>query len=126
MRNRRPDVPALTRGRLSWVQQNYVRAETIARANARLVDANSILEWRISPARLNDELARFLDDVHDSAEGAEGRRARERLLGLARDDATAFGGSRATRWLCRCQPRRSTARAPRFASDPSKMTAVCR
>ena len=24
----RPDVPALTRGRLSWVQQNYVRAET--------------------------------------------------------------------------------------------------
>jgi len=34
----RPDVPALTRGRLSWVQQNYVRAETITRANARLVD----------------------------------------------------------------------------------------
>src|SRR5207249_6172441 len=34
----RPDVPALTRGRLSWVQQNYVRAETIAKANARLVD----------------------------------------------------------------------------------------
>src|SRR6201999_2357431 len=34
----RPDVPALTRGRLSWVQQNYVRAETIIQANARLVD----------------------------------------------------------------------------------------
>ena len=34
----RADVPALTRGRLSWVQQNYVRAETITRANARLVD----------------------------------------------------------------------------------------
>jgi TnpA family transposase len=34
----RPDVPALTCGRLSWVQQNYVRAETITRANARLVD----------------------------------------------------------------------------------------
>jgi TnpA family transposase len=33
-----PDVPALTRGRLSWVQQNYVRAETITKANARLVD----------------------------------------------------------------------------------------
>jgi pimeloyl-ACP methyl ester carboxylesterase len=32
--------------------------------NARLVDANSILEWRLSPARLNDELARFLDDVY--------------------------------------------------------------
>jgi TnpA family transposase len=34
----RPDVPALTRGRLSWIQQNYIRAETITRANARLVD----------------------------------------------------------------------------------------
>jgi hypothetical protein len=33
----RPHVfPALTRGRLSWVEQNYVRAETITRANARL------------------------------------------------------------------------------------------
>ena len=31
--------PALTRSRLSWVQQNYVRDETLARANARLVDA---------------------------------------------------------------------------------------
>lgn len=29
---------ALTRGRLSWVAQNYVRAETIRRANARLVN----------------------------------------------------------------------------------------
>ncbi len=31
--------------------------------NARLIQANSILEWRISPERLDDELARFLDDV---------------------------------------------------------------
>jgi TnpA family transposase len=29
---------ALTRGRLSWVAQNYIRAETIRRANARLVN----------------------------------------------------------------------------------------
>lgn len=34
----RPDVPALTRGRPSWVQQNYLRAETIAKSNALLVD----------------------------------------------------------------------------------------
>jgi TnpA family transposase len=34
----RRDVPALTRGRLLWVQQNYLRADTLARANARLVD----------------------------------------------------------------------------------------
>jgi TnpA family transposase len=37
----RADVPALTRGRLAWVDQNYVRAETLARANARLVDAQA-------------------------------------------------------------------------------------
>ncbi len=34
-------VPALTRDRLSWVQQNYVRAETLIRANARLVEAQT-------------------------------------------------------------------------------------
>ena len=33
----RADVPALTRGRLAWVQQNYVRGETLVAANARLV-----------------------------------------------------------------------------------------
>lgn len=31
--------------------------------NARLVNANSIIEWRASPDRLNDELAAFLDEV---------------------------------------------------------------
>jgi pimeloyl-ACP methyl ester carboxylesterase len=30
---------------------------------ARLVEANSILEWRTRPGRLNAELARFLDEV---------------------------------------------------------------
>jgi TnpA family transposase len=34
----RASDPALTRSRLSYVDQNYVRAETIAAANARLVD----------------------------------------------------------------------------------------
>ncbi len=38
--------------------------------NARLVRANSILEWRLAPDRLNDELASFLDDVW----GGPGRR----------------------------------------------------
>ncbi len=32
-------------------------------ANARLVEANSILEWRITPERLNAELAAFLEEV---------------------------------------------------------------
>jgi pimeloyl-ACP methyl ester carboxylesterase len=31
--------------------------------NARLIEATSILEWRLSPERLDDELARFLDEV---------------------------------------------------------------
>jgi len=37
----RPDIPALTRGRLEWVRQNYIRAETIAYANALLVEAQA-------------------------------------------------------------------------------------
>jgi pimeloyl-ACP methyl ester carboxylesterase len=32
-------------------------------ANGRLVEANSILEWRLSPKRLNGELAAFLEEV---------------------------------------------------------------
>jgi pimeloyl-ACP methyl ester carboxylesterase len=31
--------------------------------NARLIEANSILEWRITPKRLDGELGRFLDEV---------------------------------------------------------------
>jgi TnpA family transposase len=37
----RKRIPALTRGRLSWVEQNYFRPETIIKANARLVDAQT-------------------------------------------------------------------------------------
>ena len=37
----RPDVPALRRSRLSWVRQNYLRAETLTQANARLVAAQN-------------------------------------------------------------------------------------
>jgi pimeloyl-ACP methyl ester carboxylesterase len=35
---------------------------------ARLVEANSILEWRLGPKRLDDELAFFLADVWSEAE----------------------------------------------------------
>ncbi|GGB81703.1 Tn3 family transposase [Deinococcus soli (ex Cha et al. 2016)] len=38
-----PEREALRPSRLSWVSQNYVRAETIAAANARLVDFQSTL-----------------------------------------------------------------------------------
>ncbi len=33
--------------------------------NARLVEANSLLEWRVSPRRLDDELAAFIDEAWD-------------------------------------------------------------
>src|SRR5262245_20348908 len=36
--------------------------------NATLVEANSILEWRLTPSRLDDELAAFLDGVWEDAE----------------------------------------------------------
>lgn len=36
-------VPALTRHRLNWVKQNYLRAETLVKANAKLVDSQSTL-----------------------------------------------------------------------------------
>ncbi|WP_106314979.1 Tn3 family transposase [Legionella pneumophila] len=35
------DSPQLTRNRLSWVQQNCIRAETISRSNAKIVDLHS-------------------------------------------------------------------------------------
>lgn len=36
-------IPALTRHRLSWTKQNYLRAETLVQANARLVDHQATL-----------------------------------------------------------------------------------
>jgi pimeloyl-ACP methyl ester carboxylesterase len=38
--------------------------------NGRLIEANSILEWRLSPERLDDELARFLDEVWEDEPAA--------------------------------------------------------
>jgi pimeloyl-ACP methyl ester carboxylesterase len=43
--------------------------------NARLIEANSILEWRMSPERLDEELARFLDDVWESPDRTDGKAA---------------------------------------------------
>jgi pimeloyl-ACP methyl ester carboxylesterase len=44
--------------------------------NARLVDANSILEWRLTPERLTNELADFLDDVYATGQAQSERTAR--------------------------------------------------
>jgi pimeloyl-ACP methyl ester carboxylesterase len=38
--------------------------------NARLVDANSILEWRLNAGRLNDELAAFVEEAYAKPERA--------------------------------------------------------
>ena len=44
----RLDKPSLRRSRLSWVRQNYIRAETLTRANAALVAAqNHVLLARV-------------------------------------------------------------------------------
>ena len=57
--------PTLVIGHPSDPIHPFSDADRIARelANARLVTASSIAEWRLRPARLNRELARFLDDV---------------------------------------------------------------
>jgi pimeloyl-ACP methyl ester carboxylesterase len=38
--------------------------------NSRLIEATSILEWRLSPERLDSELAKFLDEVWDTDDPA--------------------------------------------------------
>ena len=38
--------------------------------NSRLIEATSILEWRLSPERLDRELAKFLDEVWDTPDPA--------------------------------------------------------
>lgn len=40
----KPQNPALTRHRLQWVKQNYLRSETLTKANARLVEYQSKLK----------------------------------------------------------------------------------
>jgi pimeloyl-ACP methyl ester carboxylesterase len=46
--------------------------------NSRLIEASSILEWRLSPERLDAELAKFLDEVWDgSADGTATKVAAE-------------------------------------------------
>jgi pimeloyl-ACP methyl ester carboxylesterase len=64
-RRRTIDRPALVVGHprdpLHPFSDSGMLAEELQRA--RLVEANSILEWRTRPKRLNEELARFLDEV---------------------------------------------------------------
>ena len=59
-------MPALVVGHPSDPLHPFTDADMVAEEmpNARLVDANSILEWRLNPGRLDDELSKFLKQVH--------------------------------------------------------------
>jgi pimeloyl-ACP methyl ester carboxylesterase len=48
--------------------------------NARLIEASSILEWRVSPERLDEELAAFLDQVWEQSRRGESAEAAVREL----------------------------------------------
>jgi len=63
------ETPALIIGHPSDPIHPFSDSDDLAREmpNGRLVDANSIVEWRLSPGRLNRELDRFLDEAWDGA-----------------------------------------------------------
>lgn len=76
---RRIEHPALVIGHPNDPLHPFSDADMLVdeMPNARLVNAKSILEWRISPKRLDGELARFLEDVYaeDEAAGVREERA---------------------------------------------------
>jgi pimeloyl-ACP methyl ester carboxylesterase len=49
--------------------------------HAQKIDADSILEWRMRPERLNDELANFLDRVWTETESEERAERKARMAG---------------------------------------------
>lgn len=59
------EQPALIIGHPADPLHPFSDSDMLARElpNARLVEAESIIEWRIQPRRLDDELAKFLDEV---------------------------------------------------------------
>jgi hypothetical protein len=64
------EAPALVVGHPSDPLHPFSDSDQLVREmpNARLVDANSIIEWRLNPGRLDDELGRFLNEVWESPE----------------------------------------------------------
>jgi pimeloyl-ACP methyl ester carboxylesterase len=78
---RRIEQPALVIGHHADPLHPFSDAGMLAEEmpHARRVDANSILEWRLAPGRLDDELAGFLDEVYELPTGS----------GAAEDGATA-------------------------------------
>jgi TnpA family transposase len=79
-----PAMPALTRGRLTWVRHNYIRTETIVKANARLVAMQDTIPlahaWGGGEVAVADGL-RFVVPVR-SAHAATSRRYFGRQRGI--------------------------------------------
>jgi pimeloyl-ACP methyl ester carboxylesterase len=77
----RIDLPALVIGHPAGPLHPFSDSDMLAEEmpGARLVNAESIFEWRVSPKRLDDELAAFVADVYadraDVTTGAETRSA---------------------------------------------------
>ena len=61
-------VPALVIGHPSDPLHPFTDSDMVAQEipGGRLVNAESIFEWRVSPGRLDGELAEFLDGVYES------------------------------------------------------------
>ena len=62
----RIDLPTLVIGHRADPLHPFTDSDMLVEElpNARLVNAESIFEWRISPGRLDDELAAFMADVY--------------------------------------------------------------
>ena len=62
----RIELPALVIGHPADPLHPFTDSDMVARElpQARLVNAESIFEWRVKPDRLDDELARFVTDVY--------------------------------------------------------------
>lgn len=69
------DAPALVVGHPADPLHPFADSNMLVEEmpNARIVDAGWIMEWRLNPSRLNDELARFLNETWEAPEAAAAR-----------------------------------------------------
>lgn len=95
----RPEIPALRRDRLSWINQNFIRDETLREANARLVTAHDALPitkvWGTGDVASADGL-RFVvrgEPIHAGYNPKYfGRKRGVTWYNLVSDQSTGLGG----------------------------------
>jgi pimeloyl-ACP methyl ester carboxylesterase len=70
-------VPALVIGHPSDPLHPFIDSDMLVSEmpRARLVNAESILEWRLQPGRLDNELADFVTEVYETETSSSGARA---------------------------------------------------